>query len=204
MYDTSKSAVVVAYVDEDQSDLYDSNRKDHNGSITNGPRVGSVASVNVLAKEVYADVYGFMADDMVITTPGWDEWVLDRVTRFPGEIGVIAPPYSVAGEYGHSVDIPFVTRGWVETLGWYAYPAMKHWCWPTVTGAIGVALDCIARPARSEFMIEHEHLEPMNLDAFRDDLRQLYAFFDHGRFESAVNHMRRSVLERSGVVPVSG
>lgn len=157
---------VLPYVDSDQRDEYRSSRYDmpgvydgphiDRGDILSGPRIGPVGSANRLVEyHLPYDVYGLITDDSIITTPGWDEWVLETVKQFPNKIVVISPHHNM----GNHVDMPFVTREWIETVGWFACPDCYHYAWPTITGLIG-EMTAIVHAPEHKFHIEHsDHVQ---------------------------------------------
>jgi hypothetical protein len=150
--DTAKNARVLAYVDEDQAELYGDV---HPALLTVGDRVGPVAACNLMADRYRGyDVYGMVTDDSVLTTPGWDEWCLDVVKQFPNRICCVSPNHN----NGSHVDMPFVTRQWIDTTGWYACPAMWHYAWPTVTSLIGEMTAIVHAPPH-KFRIEHDYVD---------------------------------------------
>lgn len=149
---TTSTARVLAYVDEDQEDKYVGCEAD---LVTCGERLGPVGSANLLADR-YAgyDVYGLVTDDSIITTDRWDEWVSDCVEQFPNRICVISPHHN----NGNHVDMPFVTREWIEATGWFACPAMFHYAWPTITSLIGEMTGIVHAP-KQRFHIEHDYVD---------------------------------------------
>lgn len=95
-------------------------------------RAGLVEKVNWLVEqEPDYDLYGIMPDDCVVMTPGWDDYALEMVEQYP--YCVVSPYHN----FGNHIDLPFVSRAWIEALGWYACPDCYHYCWPIITGLIG-------------------------------------------------------------------
>lgn len=142
-------ASLFAYVDGDQRDLYD-NVVAENLSYCVGERIGPVASANALVQRFPDfDAYGLITDDAVVTTPGWDQWLLEVFRRYP--YAVVSPYHNM----GNHVDMPFVSRQWIETVGWFACPACYHYCWPTVHSLIG-DMTMIVHSGMNDFAIRHD------------------------------------------------
>ena len=150
--ETSSHADALVYIDEDQRELYGL-VENSNVHVLHGPRVGPVASANALVKAFPGyDAYGLITDDSRITTPGWDGWLMDALDVFPKRLAVISPHHS----HGNYVDMPFVSRAWVEYVGWYACPMAYHYVWPIITGLIGEMTAIVHAPKQS-FHIEHNY-----------------------------------------------
>ena len=149
---SSERADVLTYIDDDQVDLYAGI-----DGITRmvGPRVGPVAAANALveANPGYA-VYGLLTDDCVVTTPGWDDWLIDAIDYFPRRVAVISPHHN----NGDHVDMPFCSSEWIEAVGWYACPDAYHYVWPIITGLIGERT-AICHAPEGQFHIEHDYIE---------------------------------------------
>ncbi len=151
---TSEAADVLVYVDDDQVEAYPklfAPECDKRVLYLTGPRVGPAASANALVRQFTEyDIYGLITDDAIVTTPHWDEWALDATDVFPNRICVISPFHN----QGNHVDMPFVTRSWVDVTGWYACPDLYHYCWPILTGLIG-EMSAIVHAPRHAFGIFH-------------------------------------------------
>src|SRR3990172_13104632 len=83
MLATSKLADLIAYIDDDQIELYRGVGESDRVFRHHGARKGPVASANELVRRYpkYA-MYGLITDDSVLTIPAWDEWVLEAVKAF--------------------------------------------------------------------------------------------------------------------------
>jgi hypothetical protein len=150
----------IGYIDGDQHYTYfgPGPEKSWNDRVlfTVGDRIGPVAAANELARTHPGyDVYGLLTDDCTVTTPRWDEWVLEAVKQFPNRICVISPHHNM----GNHVDMPFVTKEWIKAVGWYACPDCYHYSWPTITGLIGEMTAICHAPAH-KFHVEHaDHVQ---------------------------------------------
>ena len=171
---TSEVADVLAYVDDDQRVLYEpalvAAGFGPRVRTLYGTRIGPVAAANTLVgTSPEYDIYGLITDDTRTVTPRWDKWVLDAMSRFPGSIGIVSPSHNL----GDHVDMPFVSRRWVEILGWYACPDMYHYCWPILTGLIGEQT-AICHAPESGFAVHHSRLHPMNAEAEARDTAKFF------------------------------
>jgi hypothetical protein len=174
--ETATVADVLCYIDTDQREAYESGFSVANFGprvkVLYGPQVGPVASANFLVEdnpEYHA--YGLITDDTRMISPGWDAWLLDILKMFPQEIAVVSPRHNL----GEHVDMPFVSKRWVEVVGWYACPAMYHFCWPILTGLIG-EMTAIAHAPEQSFSIHHEGLPHGNLQAREDDEKKFFNY----------------------------
>ena len=92
---TAPSADVIAYVDDDQKDLYGAVEMPGLSAMICGPRVGPVSAANSLVESRPGyDVYGLITDDARTVCPGWDRWVLEVLEALPNRIGVISPHHN--------------------------------------------------------------------------------------------------------------
>jgi len=171
----TSAADVLVYVDEDQYRQYQfvlRSLDPKRVKVLYGDRIGPVASANALVKSFPGyDVYGLITDDSAITTPGWDQWTLEAIARFPGRIAVVSPHHP----HGYHVDMPFVSKEWIELVGWYACPLMKHYAWPIVTGLIGEMTGIVHAP-ESAFHIEHDYDPKANQDVRMWDYVAFFSF----------------------------
>lgn len=121
------------------------------------------------------DIYGMIPDDAWIVTPGWSKYVQETIDGFPNRVGVVSPSHS----YGDYIDMPFVSREWVDGLGYFAYPHMFHYCWTLVTGLLGEATNIVYAP-RDKFHIEHDHKDSPQMGHYGHDAK---SFFNHFMLE---------------------
>lgn len=178
---TSK-ATVLAYVDEDQYDIYPVNGEVEGAIIHVGPRIGPVASANHLVRQhPNFDAYGLITDDSRIITPGWDDYIMGCFRDF-SRFMVVSPHHN----HGEHVDMPFVSRDWVEEVGWYACPEFFHYCWPIVCGLIG-EMTAIVHCPKTEFSIEHDYEDGTNAQK---------RLSDNSRFFDYVSLKMPAVVER--------
>jgi len=146
---TSENTVLGLYVDDDQRDLYQRFYGRERVLVTCGPRLGPAPSYNAVWRSYpQFEIYGVACDDIRFLTPGWDEYVHIMIEHFRGRIGVVSADHN-----GHaSVGYPYVSRQWIEILGWLMCPAMTHFTCDTVIELLGDATELVRAP-RSCFAI---------------------------------------------------
>lgn len=157
---TSSHATMLVYVDSDeihdylhlcdwQAELGDRVRF-HIGR----PRIGAAQSYRTLL-EIFPgyDIYGLMTDDSEFSTPGWDDYLVDAFTRFPGRIGVVSPDHA----HGPWVNFPYVSKEWIGIVGYFVHPGVHHFCWDTVVEMLGEASK-IEYATDKQFLIRHHQL----------------------------------------------
>jgi len=153
----TSDADVAVYIDDDQMDMYRDSGINWNSrfgsrmKITIGRRIGPAAAADTLAKAYKRyDVYGLSTDDSIYRTKGWDKFTSDCIARFPNRIGVVSAYHG----QGPWVNFPYVSREWIETLGWYVVPGVTHYCWDTALQILGDATE-IVYATRAQFEIDH-------------------------------------------------
>lgn len=168
--DTSTEADVLVYVDSDQIDLYRGLTGDERLVVRTGPRIGPAPAANALVREYGGySAYGLITDDTTMTTGGWDEWLFDVLEAFPKRLVVVSPWHNLGGH----VDMPFVSREWIDMTGWFACPGMVHYSWPILTGLIG-EMTAIAYAPQSAFALYHEGLNHSNPEVRDADARHFF------------------------------
>jgi hypothetical protein len=194
--DTSTRADVLVYLDDDQNGLYEKLIRSDRVIVHHGPRVGPVQSANYLVSE-HPDysAYGLITDDTTMITPGWDLWLLDVLSAFPGRLVVVSPRHNL----GEHVDMPFVSSEWINLVGWYACPDMIHYSWPILTGLIG-EMTAIVHAPESGFSIHHVGLEHTNTEVRDRDAR---VFFDYVALKLPVfvERIRQAMTTRPAEAP---
>jgi hypothetical protein len=167
MIETSTEAVMLLYIDNDQEAAYAEFKDLPRCHMLVGNRVGPVSSANTLCDRFRGSVriYGMVPDDAQFLTRGWDRYLTETFEAMPGRVGVI----SAAHNGGSYVNFPWVSREWVETVGWYFYPHNFHHCCDTILEVLGEATRIeYARP--DQFEMHHDLKHTMNRDQFDGDL----------------------------------
>lgn len=165
----STNAHVLAYVDHDQEGEYRALELPERVKLHVGPRCGPTASVNALVQAFPDyDIYGVCPDDCGFTTPEWDVYVERTIAGFPNRLGVLSPAHN----FGPFVNFPFVSKRWIDTLGWFAFPKMYHFCWDTVLELLGEQTHMVFA-GRDEMMMANQAIPAFNYDShFRADCEQ--------------------------------
>jgi hypothetical protein len=89
--------------------------------------------------------------------------------------------------HGPWVNFPYVSRDWIERVGWYACPQTHHYCWDTVMELLGEATR-IDYAKQHDFEIEHDAIQ---------DGSQIPAFeMDCVQFLSWVITTRREIVQK--------
>lgn len=153
---TSK-ADVVFYTDDDQRQYYE-DQFDHHGTdrytrvrFVSGNRVGPVRAANDIAKTFDWDLFGYVPDDCEFKVNGWDDYALSLIGDPRTEIAVINAPHP----FGDHIDIPFVTRAWMEVIGEFAPASLGQWCWNTIIAILAEVGDIAVSCDRDRFYIDH-------------------------------------------------
>lgn len=126
------------------------NREAIPAKYTIGPRLGCAQALNALvAADNEHDTFLMMTDDSVITAPGWDEYVVSVFDAMPGRIGAISAHLGGGTDEGYTqpMDMPCVSREWIEAVGYFAHPRMKHYGWPSVIESLSEGLCLVNSPA---------------------------------------------------------
>jgi hypothetical protein len=170
--DTSRCADVLCYIDDDQAKMYGGLLEGERLIVHRGPRIGPAPAANTLVA-AYPDysAYGLITDDTTMVSGRWDEWLFSALASFPKRLVVVSPWHNLGGH----VDMPFVSREWIDLLGFYACPDMIHYSWPILTGLIG-EMTAIVHAPQDSFAVQHEGLEHTNQNVRDKDAR---AFFEY-------------------------
>lgn len=170
--ETSRHADVLCYIDKDQEVLYRGLLEGERLIVHRGPRIGPAPAANALVNAYpHYSAYGLITDDTTIVTKRWDEWLFACLASFPNRLVVVSPRHNL----GEHVDMPFVSREWIDLVGWYACPGMLHYSWPILTGLIGEMTAIVHAPDHA-FALHHEGLAHTNTEVRDRDAR---VFFDY-------------------------
>ena len=178
---TSTHAKLVFYLDDDQNQqnpyhALAMQATEHSNRIIihKGPRLGANRSTNAMVDLYPSDVYGMVPDDVEFKVAGWDDYLLEELSKFKDGIGVVAPHTN----FGSQVDMPFCTRGWVEAVGWFGYPNVGHYVWPSIIALLGycIAPDRLIHADPKRFFIHHYVRGASGYGMMYQDCRALYDF----------------------------
>lgn len=152
MIETSQFTDMILCIDHDQEDLYATIPRNDRLKVLPGPRTDIVGSVNRAVSEFRGyDIYGLVVDDATFLTRAWDQWLAEAINSLPKRLGVVSAFHNLGG----FVNFAYVSREWIDLLGWYACPDTQHFCWDTVLEMIGEAT-AIRYATESEFAIFHD------------------------------------------------
>jgi len=171
---TSTKAALIVWCDEDQIVSYAEGVKWGPRVVMHGgTRIGPVAAANSLC-HLYRDpirIYGMVPDDAIFKTPGWDDYIIKTFEAMPRRIGVIAAAHN-GGEY---VNFPWVSREWIESVGWLYYPHNFHHCCDSILEILGECTNMVyAKP--EEFSMHHELVTTFNREKFVADCYNFLAW----------------------------
>lgn len=187
---TSTHAELVGYVDDDQHHLYDALQLPERCRMHFGQRQGPVFAVNTMA-HLNRDpirIYGVAPDDSRFMKAGWDDYLVEAFERFPKRIGVVSPAHS-CGDY---VNFPYVSREWIEVVGWMAYPHAYHFIWDTLIEILAESSNCIEYAPADKFLFFHEQKPAINLDRYSSDAHS-FLMWCVGDRRSVVKRVRDAI-----------
>lgn len=176
----TSEADVFAYLDEDAMPY----PPQYRARYIRGPRIGPAKSWQKLCDAAMEFGYAAVAtltDDAVMTAAGWDQWLLRQLRLGETRIQAFRPVTNDEGAY--RMDMPAVSREWVEAVGHFVHPDMEHFCWPSVIDALSYGL-CLTTALPHEFRIEHKQ-EGTDAKFFDQDAINFYRWYvwqkDEGR-----------------------
>jgi hypothetical protein len=212
MLKTSTDAKMVAFVDSDQRDLYRSGlavpftlaRETKPGTneltfenpgerliVHIGARHGPVASCNTIVRVYGFKAYGMVPDDCAFLTPGWDRFLMEEIQKFPKHIAIIAAAHN-GGEY---LNFGWVSRRWIDTVGWYFAPSQFHHCADSVLEILGECSNSISYATHEQFAMHHELRHAFNRDRYLEDC-QSFLVWCVGERRALVKRLREVILEK--------
>jgi hypothetical protein len=81
--------------------------------------------IEFLRRHAHGDILFAGADDVVFTTPGWDDKVREAFAAVPDKLLVA---YSNNGQGRRKCEHFFTTRKWIDTVGYMVWPEFRHFC----------------------------------------------------------------------------
>lgn len=195
----TSGADVVAYVDEDQRAMYAFMEGVDGVRLLYGDRLGQCGSLNVMTKtcDTY-DVYQMITDDMIITTPGWEEHAEKFWKESPNGVFAASPKHT----YGGHFDIPMVSRAWLDAVGFFAVPGLYMNYWHVAVHVISEAAGVVRWFEKDQMFITHHQQK-------RDPLGNMTIPADEHRFARWMSYDYVDAIERlraacEGREPVAG
>lgn len=118
-----------------------------------GNPIGRGAAVNHLIDQS-RDYRMFLvvSDDITYERDGWEGEISAAMDSFGDEIGLV---HLASENHQPWVNWACVSRRWIDTLGWFNYPALRNFCQDTVIQALAEALE---RIVRIEPKVVHHHV----------------------------------------------
>ena len=118
-----------------------------------GPRVTMSDLWNALIPHAKGDIFMLCADDVIFRTPGWDVKIEKAFAAVPDKI-LLAYADDGGPNGKNFASLPFVSRRWVETVGYFTGPGFSadfSDTWPNDVA------DMIGRKKYVDVLIEHMH-----------------------------------------------
>lgn len=147
---------ISAFIGSDDNSLGEYPKELKNGMIFVGPPWSAVMAANFLAtrcNEYYPNTKLYMggADDMIFSTPNWDEALIDAYDALNNKIHVFALRDS-RDENG--TPHPIISRDYVNVMGYMIPPIFLHWFVDTWTTEIAKANSCFTH--LKEYLLVHD------------------------------------------------
>jgi len=192
VYKTTRNAAVLAYIDDDQKTRYARKVLESDVPMFHReykPRVGRAAAINHLCdnfKEYRA--YLLVSDDIEFIRSGWDEEVLMAMASFKDDIGVVHLSTGIPEGW---VNWPCVSRKWLDAVGWFNPPNLKHYCQDTALQAMGQALNRI-RYIEPPVLMHHCDVDKGGGEHYKYDVEQ-FLWFMAKDFGPALDRLRKAM-----------
>ena len=136
---------ILAYMDSD-----DTGRDKYQEDVFIGKPMPLAPAYQFLFNQSKADIVMMCADDIVFRTPGWDTKIRQQATSD----GVFVLSYDDLGRPRKEDGHPFIGRKFIELVGYFTYPKLKHSCVDNWVVDIAKAVN---RYIYSDIIIEHMH-----------------------------------------------
>lgn len=146
---------IVCYVDNDDPETADLCESELFVKFIQGSRILLTDMWNKCLPLATGDIFGQLNDDVVFRTPGWDQQVEEAFRTVPDKI--LLAHGDDGGNFYHGTFGPhsFVSRRWVEALGYFIAPFYSSDYGDTT---LCDTADLIGRRKFLPFVIEHLHL----------------------------------------------
>lgn len=189
---SSENAVLVGYVDDDNAEEYRKLPLPPRVQLYVDRRLGPVHSVNRIC-DLYRDkcrIYGVAPDDSRFLVKGWDVYVRQTIDSWPGRIGVL----SASHNQGDFVNLPYVSREWIELCGWFAYPEAFHFIWDTVLEILGEATRIVYSDPE-KFKVFHGYMIAANKAEHHDRDAVAFLMFCVNERRALVKKIREAMAD---------
>jgi hypothetical protein len=107
------------------------------------------------------DLYGMIPDDAYPTIPDWDLYLAEVMD--PTKARALMTPHD-----GEWADMAFVTKPWINAVGYYAANFAAHYVWPTVIDILAESTGKRIEPDRNRIMVHHDHVAGGSLSLHQD------------------------------------
>lgn len=150
---TTGVKVFAMLANDDEADYSSVIESDPSFKVPAWPTVNSWNHGANIIHEKIADVKLFMlaADDMIFSTPGWDEALIDHYNSLENKIHVYALQDS---RDSNGTPHPIVTREWMDIMGYFMPPLFTHWFIDSWTVDIARANNCFTH--LKDFELVHD------------------------------------------------
>lgn len=152
---TAKSANLYAYFTFGDEPNYYPLETEEKKTLIGADGQPTVFRWNSLAKRAVEDaenkLFMLAADDIIFSTPCWDEALLKHYNSLENKIHVYALQDSRDPE---GTPHPVVTREWIEAMGYAFPPIFMHWFVDTWTVAIAKANNCFTH--LKDYLLVHD------------------------------------------------
>jgi hypothetical protein len=152
---TASDAIeIVAYVDTDDPASYDLCEELFVEFVC-GPRILLTDTWNKCFEVCSGDIVGQLNDDLVFRTPGWDGLIEKAFEEVPDQILLVHGDDGGGVYHGTFGPHSFVSRRWVEALGYFIAPFFSSDFGDTWLNDVA---DLLGRRKYLPFVTEHRHM----------------------------------------------
>lgn len=144
--------IIVRFDDDDQKSIIATQLSGI--KILVGPRLREITKYwNECFDACHGDIVAQMNDDVIFRTPGWDVTIENAFAECPDQI-LMVHGNDLGGQRDKFGPHPFVSRKWIETLGYFIAPYFSSDYGDTFINDLANAL---GRRKYLPFVIEHMH-----------------------------------------------
>jgi hypothetical protein len=141
---------LLVVTDDDDTGTYAGMALPRGARMVTQPRMwlGPKLNAHAVPAALEYPVVGFLADDVICESPGWDSLLL----------GALETPGIAYGQDGRRTDVPehpIVSSVIVTALGWFCEPSLRHYYADDVLAGLGNAASCLRFAPRA--VMAHLH-----------------------------------------------
>jgi hypothetical protein len=143
---------LLVVIDDDDTATYEGLALPPRARAVMGPRARLAPKLNRHAVPAARDypAVGFLADDTVPVTPGWDRLLL-------GALGTPGIAYPDDRRRDDVPEHPFISSAIIAALGWFFEPSLRHYYADDVLADLGRGAGCLAYVP--EAVVDHLHYQ---------------------------------------------